>query len=35
MNFHVTRKQRKGIVVEGIPLKYGMPFTSWNFEFSY
>lgn len=25
----------KGIVVEGGPLKYGMPFTSWNFEISY
>lgn len=29
--------QRKGmgIVVEGKPLKYGNPFTSWNFEISY
>lgn len=25
----------KGIVVEGVPLKFGMPFTSWNFEISY
>jgi len=28
-------EQRKGIVVEGKPLKFGMPFTSWNFEISY
>lgn len=25
----------QGIVVEGIPLKFGMPFNSWNFEISY
>lgn len=28
-------EQGKGIVVEGKPLKFGMPFTSWNFEISY
>lgn len=27
--------QGKGIMVEGKPLKYGVPFTSWNFEISY
>lgn len=27
--------QGKGIMVEGKPLKYGGPFTSWNFEISY
>lgn len=25
----------QGVVVEGIPLKYGVPFTSWNYEISY
>lgn len=27
--------QGQGVVIEGIPLKFGMPFTSWNFEISY
>lgn len=27
--------QGKGIMLEGKPLKYGVPFTSWNFEISY
>jgi hypothetical protein len=27
--------ERQGIVIEGIPLKYGKPFTSWNYEISY
>lgn len=27
--------QGKGIMVEGKPLKYGEPFSSWNFEISY
>lgn len=27
--------QGKGIMVEGKPLRYGVPFTSWNFEISY
>lgn len=28
-------EQGKGVVFEGKPLKFGMPFTSWNFEISY
>ncbi|MCQ2294381.1 MAG: hypothetical protein MJZ67_01890 [Bacteroidales bacterium] len=27
--------QGKGIMVQGKPLKYGVPFSSWNFEISY
>lgn len=29
------QRRGMGIVVEGKPLKYGNPFTSWNFEISY
>lgn len=28
-------EQGKGIMIEGKPLKYGIPFSSWNFEISY
>jgi len=28
-------EQGKGMVFDGVPLKFGMPFTSWNFEISY
>lgn len=28
-------EQGKGMIVEGIPLKFGTPFNSWNFEISY
>lgn len=28
-------EQGKGMIVEGIPLKFGTPFTSWNYEISY
>ena len=27
--------QGKGVIIEGVPLKFGMPFSSWNFEISY
>lgn len=33
--FEKYADQGKGIMMEGHPLKYGVPFSSWNFEISY